>query len=232
MSGAVLAAVVAAVLGAVVGRLLDSLAVVAPRRTDEAGGAVAVRPRLADRALGAPLPELAGALVLALVTLRFGWSAQLPAWLWLAVVGLLLAFVDLRTRLLPNRVLLPGAVGALVLLTVAAAAEGGWPDLGRAVLAGAASFGALLVLALIAPSGMGMGDVKLAGLLGLYLGWLGWPVVLSGLFLGFLLQAGAGLALIAVRRAGRRTELPFGPALITGALAAALLAGSWALPPA
>ena len=229
MSGAVLAAAVAAVLGAVAGRLLDSLAVVVPRRTDEAGGAVAVRVRLADRSLGGPWAELAGGVVAAAVTLRFGWSAQLPAWLWLALVGLLLAVVDLRTRLLPNRVLLPATVAGLALLAVAAAADDRWPDLGRAVLAGGAAFTALLVLALIAPSGMGMGDVKLAGLLGLYLGWLGWPVLVTGFFLGFLVQAVLGLALVVARRAGRRTELPFGPALIAGALVAALLAGSWAL---
>ena len=226
MSGALLATVVAGVLGAVAGRLLDSVAVVAPRRTDEAGGAVAVRVRLGDRAIGSPWAELAGALVGAAVTLRFGWSAELPAWLVLAAGGLLLAFVDLRTRLLPNRVLLPLTVVGLVLLTGAAAADDRWPDLGRAVLAGAAAFAALLVLALITPSGMGMGDVKLAGLLGLYLGWLGWPVLVAGLFLGFLAQAVLGVALIVARRAGRRTELPFGPALIVGALAAALLSGS------
>jgi leader peptidase (prepilin peptidase)/N-methyltransferase len=98
------------------------------------------------------------------------------------------------------------------------------------VLAALAATGGLLVLALISPRGMGMGDVKLAGLLGLYLGWLGWPVVLTGLFLGFLVQALLGLALLAVRRVDRRTELPFGPALLAGALAAALLSGPWALP--
>jgi len=229
VSGVVLAAAVAAVLGAIAGRLIDSIAVVAPRQTDETGGPVAVRVRLRDRALGSPWAELAGALVATGVALRFGWSAQLPAWLWLAAVGLLLAVVDLRTLLLPNRVLLPGVAGGLALLAVAAAVDDRWPDLGRALLAGAAAFAALLLLALIAPSGMGMGDVKLAGLLGLYLGWLGWPVLILGLFLGFLAQALLGLALLVARRAGRRTELPFGPALIAGALAAALLSGSWVL---
>jgi leader peptidase (prepilin peptidase)/N-methyltransferase len=230
VSGAVFAAVLAALLGAVTGRVVDTLAVVAPRRTGAEAGRLAIRTSLRDRALGTPWPELAGALSAAAVCLRFGWSAQLPAWLWFVAVGLLLAVVDLRTMLLPNRVLLPGVAGGLVLLAAAGAADGSWPALGRATLAGGAAFAVLLALALVAPTGMGMGDVKLAGLLGLYLGWLGWPVVLTGLFLGFLLQAVLGVALLVARRAGRRTELPFGPALLAGALLAALLSGGWALP--
>ena len=226
MSGALLAGVVAVVVGAGAGRLIDSVALVAPRRSDRAPGALALR----DRSLGAPWPEVAGALAVTALTLRFGWSAELPAWLWLAAVGLLLAVVDLRTLLLPNRVLLPGTVGGVVLLAVAAAADGSWPALGRALLAGAVAFVALLVLAVIAPSGLGLGDVKLAGLLGLYLGWLGWPVLLAGLFLGFVLQAVVGVALLAARRVDRKAGLPFGPALLAGALGAALLGGGWALP--
>jgi leader peptidase (prepilin peptidase)/N-methyltransferase len=221
-----LAGVVALVVGAGAGRLIDSLALVAPRRSDRAPGALALR----DRSLGAPLPEVAGALAATALTLRFGWSTQLPAWLWLAGVGLLLAVVDLRTLLLPNRVLLPGTVGGVVLLGAAALADGSIDALVRAVLAGVVAAAALLVLALISPRGMGMGDVKLAGLLGLYLGWLGWPVLLTGLFLGFVLQAVVGLALLAARRVDRKAGLPFGPALFAGALGAALLGGGWALP--
>jgi leader peptidase (prepilin peptidase) / N-methyltransferase len=226
VSGAVLAGMVAIVAGAGAGRLIDSVALVAPRRSDRAPGALALR----GRSLGAPWPEVAGALVVTALTLRFGWSAELPAWLWLAVVGLLLAVVDLRTLLLPNRVLLPGSVGGVVLLAVAAATDGSWPALGRALLAGIVAAAALLVLALISPHGMGMGDVKLAGLLGLYLGWLGWPVVLTGLFLGFVLQAVVGLVLLAARRVDRKAGLPFGPALLAGTLAAALLSEPWVFP--
>ncbi|MCZ2836799.1 prepilin peptidase [Modestobacter sp. VKM Ac-2985] len=229
MSGALLAVVVAGVGGVLAGRVADSLALVAPRRAEADEGAVAVRVDRRARAVGAPWPELAGALCAAAVTLRFGWTAQLPAWLWFVAVGLLLTVVDLREQLLPNRVLLPGLLGGLALLTVAAGAGGDWPGLGRAVLAGGAAFTVLLAMALISPSGLGMGDVKLAALLGLYLGWLGWPVVLAGVFLGFLLQAVVGLALLATRRVGRRTGLPFGPALLTGALVAALLAEDWVL---
>ncbi|WP_324277148.1 A24 family peptidase [Blastococcus brunescens] len=176
-----------------------------------------------------PAVELVSAGLFAVIGLRFGWSPDLPAWVWFAAAGLLLAVIDLRERLLPNRILLPAGIGAAVLLVLAAALDDAWPALLRAVLAAGACFVVLLVMALLAPAGLGMGDVKLAALLGLMLGWLGWPAVLLGLFLGFLLQAVIGLALLAVRRAGRRTELPFGPALLLGSLVAALLSGGWAV---
>jgi leader peptidase (prepilin peptidase) / N-methyltransferase len=182
-------------------------------------GPVAVRP---------PVLEVVSAGLFALVGLRFGWAPELGAWAWFLAVGLLLAVIDLREKLLPNRILLPGGIGAAVLLAVAAAVDGAWPALLRAGLAAALCFAVLLVMALLAPAGLGMGDVKLAALLGLMLGWLGWPVVLLGFFLGFVGQAVAGLALLVLRKAGRSTELPFGPALLAGALLAALGAGEWA----
>jgi leader peptidase (prepilin peptidase)/N-methyltransferase len=71
---------------------------------------------------------------------------------------------------------------------------------------------------------MGFGDVKLAGLLGLYLGWLGWSPVWIGTLAGFLLGGLAGVALLVARRAHRRTAIPFGPSMLAGALLAVLLA--------
>jgi leader peptidase (prepilin peptidase) / N-methyltransferase len=221
VTGLVLA--LAAVSGAAVGHLVDRAAARFPWPRPTTVGTV-----LGGRGGAAPrgLLEGATAALFVLAALRFGPSAELPAWLWFLAAGVLLGVIDLREQLLPNRVLLPATVGALVLLAVAAAVGDRWDDLLRAVLAGAAASGVLLVMALAAPAGMGMGDVKLAGLLGLFLGWLGWPAVVTGFFLGFLLQAVLGLVLIALRRAGRRTELPFGPALLLGTvLAAAWTAG-------
>ncbi|SHH15961.1 prepilin peptidase [Geodermatophilus nigrescens] len=220
----VLVPVLAALAGAGVGHLVDRAAARFPWPRPATVGAV-----LGGRGGAAPrgLLEAATAALFLLAALRFGPTAELPAWLWFVAAGVLLSVIDLREQLLPNRVLLPAVAGALVLLTVAAAAGDRWDDLLRAVLAGAAGYGVLLALVLISPSGMGMGDVKLAGLLGLLLGWLGWAVVLVGFLLGFLFQAVLGLALMAAGRAGRRTELPFGPALAAGALAAAVLAGTW-----
>ncbi len=180
------------------------------------------------RAVRPPVLAVVSAALFAAVGLCFGWSPDLPALAWFVGIGLLLAVIDLREKLLPNRILLPATVVAAGLLTLAAALDGSWPDLVRALLAGAASFAVLLVMALLAPTGLGMGDVKLAALLGLVLGWFGWSAVLLGFFLGFVLQAALGLALLAGRRAGRSTELPFGPALLTGSLAVVLLAGDWA----
>ncbi len=216
MTGVALVAVVLA--GAAVGHLVDRAAARFPWPSPATVGDV-----LGGRGGAAPrgVLEVATAVLFALAALRFGPTAELPAWLWSAAAGVLLGVIDLRERLLPNRVLLPATVGALLLLTVAAGAGDRWDDLLRAVLAGGAAFAVLLVMALVSPAGMGMGDVKLAALLGLLLGWLGWPVVLLGFLLGFLAQALLGLALIAARRAGRRTELPFGPALVLGTALAA-----------
>ncbi len=165
------------------------------------------------------------------VVLRFGASADLPAWLWFVLLGLLLGVVDVREHRLPNRVLLPGTALAVLLLTGAASVSDRWDDLGRGLLAGLTCFGLLLVMALISPSGLGMGDVKLVALTGLYLGWLGWSSVVTALFLGFLAQGLLGLWLLAARRAQLSTDLPFGPALLVGALASALLGGPWAVSP-
>ncbi len=75
-----------------------------------------------------------------------------------------------------------------------------------------------LVLALINPSGLGLGDVKLAGLLGAFLGWLGWQQVLLGTLAAFVCSAVVALALLATRRATKKTEFPFGPWMIVGAV--------------
>ena len=220
MTGTVPALVVAgaALVGAVVGHLVDRAAARFPwPRPATVGGVLGGGGGAAPRGL----LEVATAALFGLAALRFGPTAELPAWLWSGAAGVLLSEIDRRERLLPNRVLLPATVGALLLLTAAAAAGDRWDDLLRAVLAGAAAFAVLLAMALVSPAGMGMGDVKLAGLLGLLLGWLGWPVVVAGFLLGFVVQAVLGLALIVLRRAGRDTELPFGPALVLGTAVAA-----------
>jgi leader peptidase (prepilin peptidase)/N-methyltransferase len=108
------------------------------------------------------------------------------------------------------------AVGAVLLLVAAAVGEE-WPALLRAVLGAVVLFVSFLILALISPRGLGMGDVKLAGLVGLYLGWLGWSVLVLGAAAGFVVQAVLALILLAGRRIGLRGELPFGPAMLLGA---------------
>ncbi|WP_091367333.1 prepilin peptidase [Geodermatophilus telluris] len=213
MTGVVLA--VAAVLGAAVGALVDRAAARFPwPRPATVGGVL--------RGSGGAAPPgvlpVATAALFALVALRFGATAELAAWLWFAAAGVLLGVIDLRERLLPDRVLAPAVAGSAVLLAVAAAAGDAWLDLGRAALGAVVLFTALLALALAAPGQLGMGDVKLGVLLGLHLGWLGWPALLLGVLAAFVVQAAVSLVLLAARRVGRRSELPFGPALLLGAL--------------
>ena len=204
-------ALCAGVLGVLVGHLVNRAAGRFPLGQPASGGAVAVR---------LPVVEVVTALLFVLAVLRFGLSGELPAFLVLAAAGVLLGVIDLQHRLLPNRVVVPALGIAAAFLVLAAATEQDWPALVRAGLGAVVLFAVFLVLALIAPSGLGMGDVKLAALLGLYLGWIGWDAVVIGAAGGFVIQAAVALSLLATRRIGLRGELPFGPAMLLGAVLA------------
>ena len=110
-----------------------------------------------------------------------------------------------------------------VLLVIASWGDGDWTALLRAAIGGAALYAFYFLLLMVYPRGMGFGDVKLAGLLGMYLGWLGWGQLVVGAFLGFLLGGVVGGALMAARRATRKSAIPFGPFMITGAYIAVLV---------
>ncbi len=172
-----------------------------------------------------PLVELGHAALWLVVLWHFGWSWELPPYLYLASVGLALAVIDLDTKRLPNVLTLPSYVVLGLLFLLPAAIDGDWSAYLRAWLAALALFGFYFLLAVIYPSGMGFGDVKLAGVLGLALGWLGWGVLVVGGFLGFLLGALIGGALMLVRKAGRKSKIPFGPFMLLGALLAILWGG-------
>ena len=175
-----------------------------------------------------PLVELGTAALFALMAVRFGASWELPAYLYLAAVGMALAMIDLDVHRLPDVLTLPSypVLGALLLIPTVA--DGTWGDYGRAWIAAAALFGFYFVLVLVYPGGMGFGDVKLAGVLGLALGWIGWGTLVVGGFLGFLLGAVVGGALMVVRKAGRKTKIPFGPFMLVGALVALFVGqGLW-----
>jgi leader peptidase (prepilin peptidase)/N-methyltransferase len=178
------------------------------------------------RRIGAryPLVEITTAGLFVAVTARFGPTPALPAYLYLVAVSVALAMIDIDVRRLPNRIVLPSyVVGALLLLPVAALHDD-WDAAARGLVAMAALYTFYFALAFVHRGGMGFGDVKLAGLLGLYLGWLGWSSVLVGTFAGFLLGGLAGTALLVTRRAGRKTAVPFGPYMLAGALVAVFLA--------
>ncbi|GAB2802734.1 A24 family peptidase [Streptomyces daliensis] len=177
----------------------------------------------APYARGALCHPVACAAVCASFAAAVGVRPELAVWLLAAPFALLLAVVDRRVRRLPDVLTLPLAAGTAALLGVAALLPGAGGSWLRALLGGAVLAAVYFVLFLINPRGMGFGDVKLAIALGVALGWYGWDVVFAGTFLGFLLAALYGLALMAARRAGRKTAMPFGPFMVTGALGGLLL---------
>jgi leader peptidase (prepilin peptidase)/N-methyltransferase len=169
-----------------------------------------------------PLVELTTGLVWFVLALRFGSDAVLPAFLYAGAVGVALALIDLDVKRLPDKIVLPSYVAVLGLLAIPAVAHGDWRAYLRALLGMAALYGFYFALAFVSPRSMGFGDVKLAGVLGLLLGWLGWGQLVVGAFFGFLLGGLVGVALLLARRAGRRTAIPFGPFMLAGALVAVL----------
>lgn len=160
---------------------------------------------------------LTGGLFL-LMVLTLGLTWELPAFLYLTALGVALAFIDLDTKRLPNVLTLPSYPIVAGLLLLPAAMADSWGDYGRALLGAAALFGLYFLMALVYPAGMGMGDVKLAGVLGMALGWLGWSQWIVGSFMAFVLGAVVGVGLMLFGRAGRRTAIPFGPFMLVGAL--------------
>ena len=163
---------------------------------------------------------LAGVTVALFVGLavRYHDSWVLPAFLAIAAGLVALSVIDLEHFLLPNRIVYPLAVATIVLLALAAAGDDAWTAFGRALLGGVVAMVALGLLHLVSPRSMGFGGVKLAFVLGLVLGWLGWSELVLGLFCGFLAGAVVGLALIVLRHRGRKDHLPFGPFLAFGTL--------------
>lgn len=165
------------------------------------------------------------ALTFGVLTLRFGVSWILPALLAFAASATVLTLVDLAEKRLPNAVVFPtlGVVG--VLLLPATWAGGTWWPLLWAVAGAAGMFLLYFLLALIAPSGMGMGDVKLALVIGLVLGWLGLSAWLVGLLAAFVVGGLLAIIALVLRRVTLRGSIPFGPSMLMGALIAVLFVG-------
>lgn len=142
---------------------------------------------------------------------------ELVAFLYLAGVSVALALIDLDVRRLPNSIVLPGYLVGAVLLGTAGALDADWGALVGAAAGAVALFVGYLVMAFAYPGGMGLGDVKLAGVLGLFLGYLGWGSLIVGAFSAFLLGGLLALVLVVARRAGRKSGIPFGPWMLAGA---------------
>ncbi|ALJ20842.1 prepilin peptidase [Microbacterium sp. No. 7] len=133
----------------------------------------------------------------------------------LAVVGVVLSVVDVRTHRLPNRIVLPMYPALAVLLTLACLLGAPWSSLGRAAAGGALSFAFFWVLWRCG-GGIGGGDVKLAGVLGAAAAWVAAEALAIGVLSAFVLGGVFSLALLALRRARRGTAVPFGPFLVAG----------------
>ncbi|HET7488237.1 MAG TPA: prepilin peptidase [Acidimicrobiales bacterium] len=169
-----------------------------------------------------PLVELGTAAVFAIVAARIGPHAVLPAFLVVMAGLVAISAVDLELFIVPNRILYPTLFVAAPLLVIAAAVDGDWHRLLTAAIGGAIGWGLLFAIHMVSPAGMGFGDVRLAGLIGMLLGWLSLGHVLVALFLGFATAALVGVVLIAVGVKSRKDKLPFGPFLALGALLAVL----------
>lgn len=169
-----------------------------------------------------PLFELVTAALLAVMALQVGPHADLPAFVYLAAVGWVLAVIDVQVKRLPNALTYPSYPIALALLGIAAAVDHRGHDYRRALIGMVVFFAVYGLLWLIYPSGLGLGDVKLAGILGLCLGWIGWGAWAVGLIGGFMLGGLLSALLLVTGVVNRKSRIPFGPFMLGGALLAVL----------
>ena len=167
-----------------------------------------------------PLTELATGVLFGLSAAKFGWSVEtflFAALFWILVV---LTVIDIDHKLLPNRIVYPTFVTGWAGL-ITAALVGGYPDRLVDAAVGSAIFGGFFfVVALIAPRGMGLGDVKLGFVLGSFLGFVRLGLVPLGMFLAFFTGAVVGLGFMLWSGAGRKMQVPFGPFLALGTVLA------------
>ena len=165
------------------------------------------------------------AVLCAAFAFRLGAGADLPAFLLLVILGVQLARIDVSLHLLPNVLVLCLLTGGIIGLLVAGIGGSHWPELVRALAGAAVLFVIYLILALISPGSLGMGDVKLAAPIGLYLGYLGWSQLLYGGLLGFILNGVITVLAVRRNRAERTSEVPHGPSMLASAVGIALFFG-------
>ncbi|WP_258060973.1 prepilin peptidase [Arthrobacter sp. 4R501] len=203
-----------AVIG-LLGLILSPLAeLVVARLLPRLGGLPSTRSRIATAILSC--------VVCAAFAFRFGPDTALAAFVLLAVLGVQLARIDFSLHLLPNPVVVFLFLGGLSLFLVSVLAESQWASLFRALAGAAIMFVIYLILGLISPGAIGMGDVKLAGPVGLYLGYLGWTQLLYGGLLGFVLNGVVTLFVVRRNRTERASEVAHGPSMLAAAAGVAL----------
>jgi len=168
-----------------------------------------------------------GAVAFGALTWVLWPSPILAAALLVAAIGLLLVPIDLAVLRLPDPLVAIAFAGSAAVLVAVAVATGDYAALLRALLAAVAMAGGYLLLALVPGGHLGLGDVKLAGVLGLVLGWFGWGYVLLGAVLPHLVNGPVVLFLLLSGRVRRGSSIPLGPALLAGALLAVVLVVGW-----
>jgi leader peptidase (prepilin peptidase)/N-methyltransferase len=190
-------------------------------RCHSCGAAISPRYPLVEAATGA----LFAAITVRIVGLHL--SPVLPAFLLFTAAGVALTLIDVDHHRLPDAIVLPSypVLTALLVVGTATMAAPHWWALARAVIGAAALFAFYFAVWFAYPAGMGFGDVKLAGVIGGVLGYLSWAALAVGAFGAFLLGSVGGVLIMATRRGGRKTAIPFGPYMIAGALLAVFVAG-------
>jgi leader peptidase (prepilin peptidase)/N-methyltransferase len=171
-----------------------------------------------------PIVEGLTGLLFAAMAAKFGLEVELAAYLVLTAFLIALSAIDLDTFLLPKKLVWPAFGAGVVLLGAASILQHDAASFVEAVVGAAGAFGILFAIHFVSPKGLGFGDVRLAAVLGLHLGWLELPEVPLGLFLSFLVASIVGVGLIVTKRKGRKDRVPFGPFLATGT-GLAVLAG-------
>ena len=204
-----------AVLGGAVGLLTG-------RRLAEGGYRIE-----SDEAGALPRHSWWPAVVLALLWAWLGWRigdlagwAALPAYLLFAWLAIALVWIDADVHRLPDGLVLPAYPALLALLLVATLGLGEWRALWQALACMAALYALYFVLAIVSPGSLGFGDVKLAGLVGLVLGWLGVGDAVFGLLAGFLVGGLIAVVMLVGHRVGMRSHIAFGPSMLVGAMLA------------
>jgi leader peptidase (prepilin peptidase) / N-methyltransferase len=170
--------------------------------------------------------EVTNAAIFVLFGLEFGADAVLPAFCIFGAALVALVWIDLREFRLPREITYAAFVLGAIALVIAALVNDEPERIWQAFLGAGIALVIMGGIYLASRGGMGEGDVRLAPLLGLYLGYLNPGIVPVGLFFGFLLGAVVGVAMMALGRGDRKTALPFGPFLAAGAVIA-VFAGQW-----
>jgi leader peptidase (prepilin peptidase)/N-methyltransferase len=165
-----------------------------------------------------PLVELGTAGLFLAFAVHFGLHADLPAYLYLAAVGVSLAMIDIDLQRLPDVLTLPSYPIALALFVLPAVRYHAWHEYLHALIGMAALFAFYFIVWFLYPAGMGFGDVKLAGVVGIYLAWLGWGQLVVGAFAAFVVGSVVSIAIVAFKDGGRKTKVPFGPFMLIGLL--------------